>query len=635
MALEKKNVLGLKIKIPKVSSILALSNQLTTNGKNNFRMNYGLILDFLHVKIDGVALTTLAQFYDPPLRCFTFRDFQLAPTLEEFEKIVGLYLKDRRPYLGLEENLTLEAIAEALHLDNKEVKSRLETKGKTKGFSRKFLEDKAQDLLAIKNWKAFNAILALLVYGIVLFPNIDDFVDFPAIGVFLTKNPVPTLLADLYYSLHIRHGKKRGGVVSCCAPLLQIWLKSHLPKKGPFVEKQSELDWPQRMVALTEKEISWYTREYDDVEVILSCGEFPNVPLLGTRGSINYNPVLALRQLGYPMEDKPDESLLKGFILEEGVEDPALLRKIRRAWGQIHRRKAGRKNCIAKPLYTQWVKERVKEIKLPFVMITSVRPPSPEPITTITIEEADELKAKIAELQDQNEELQSKHLQAIRENVRLKIDLKDKEKSLQESTKRFDESEAKRRKIGEGLDRKLALEAQKKWRLKYEKQVQKVQDLDKWCKERLQPESIQSQEFENLYFQERTKCEHLKANIEAYEERCVQLQSSVEMYEEYFAQHNVAQLRDALEVTRTKLAQREAVLDIVWRDAIAWRNGFKKLATLSNLVIDELPEKLRDADAVMPCYNIPKEVVDFMEYCKDILKQYKEEIKNTKRRVSA
>ncbi|MCI13154.1 hypothetical protein A2U01_0034270, partial [Trifolium medium] len=103
-------------------------------------------------------------------------------------------------------------------------------------------------------------------------------------------------------------------------------------------------------------------------------GEFPNVPLIGTRGCINYNPVLGLRQLGYPMEDKPDEGLLEGFIFEKGVEDSTLIRKIRRAWGHIHRKKVGRKNCVAKPPYTQWVRERVKVIKLPFAISTPARP---------------------------------------------------------------------------------------------------------------------------------------------------------------------------------------------------------------------------------------------------------------------
>jgi hypothetical protein len=68
------------------------------------------------------------------------------------------------------------------------------------------------------------------------------------------------------------------------------------------------------MTTLTEKDISWYSRELDGTEVILSCGNFPNVPLMGTKGCINYNHVLSLRQLGYPMEDEPDDRLLEGEI---------------------------------------------------------------------------------------------------------------------------------------------------------------------------------------------------------------------------------------------------------------------------------------------------------------------------------
>jgi len=33
-------------------------------------------------------ITAFAQYYDPPVRAFTFQDFQLVPTLEEFEQIL-------------------------------------------------------------------------------------------------------------------------------------------------------------------------------------------------------------------------------------------------------------------------------------------------------------------------------------------------------------------------------------------------------------------------------------------------------------------------------------------------------------------------------------------------------------------
>jgi hypothetical protein len=403
MASEKRLTPVLKIKVPQVESLKILSDGMTSIGKRKFQADYGQILNLLCVKIDPMALTTLAQFYDPPLRCFTFQDFQLAPTLEEFAKILGCGLEDRRPYLSLGEDPTMEEIAKALYLPVKEVSSWLETKNKNnaKGFPRHVLEAKAQTLLAKKDWGPFNAVLALLVYGLVLFPNIENFVDFPAIGVFIARNPVSALLADFYHSLYIRHENRRGGVVSCCVPLIQVWLMSHLPKKGSFVENSSDLPWKQRMVALTEKDISWYSRDFDGTEIILSCGDFPNVPLMGSKGCINYNPVLALRQLGYLMEIEPDGHLLEEFIRRERVEDHALLRKIRRAWGQIHKNPLSKKNCIAKPLYTKWVRERVEIIKLPFAMIA--RPPSLKPITVVQVEEAEELRAKVEELQKKNE----------------------------------------------------------------------------------------------------------------------------------------------------------------------------------------------------------------------------------------
>lgn len=66
-----------------------------------FTLKYGRILDLLRVPVKVEVVIALAQFYDPPLRCFLFQDFLLASTLEEF----GLYMdfpKGRKgPYIGI------------------------------------------------------------------------------------------------------------------------------------------------------------------------------------------------------------------------------------------------------------------------------------------------------------------------------------------------------------------------------------------------------------------------------------------------------------------------------------------------------------------------------------------------------
>jgi hypothetical protein len=74
--------------------------------------------------------------------------------------------------------------------------------GKFQGLTRKYLEKKAVGYVKTSEWKKLNDVLALLIYGIVLFPNIPDFIDLYALNIFLAvkiddENPVPTLLADV------------------------------------------------------------------------------------------------------------------------------------------------------------------------------------------------------------------------------------------------------------------------------------------------------------------------------------------------------------------------------------------------------------------------------------------------------
>jgi len=122
-----------------------------------------------------------------------------------------------------------------------------------------------------------------------------------AIQIFLTQNPVPTLLADTYFSIHDRTDKERG-VIICCTPLLHIWITSHLPRPKFRPEK---LPWSKKIMALTPADIVWFNPTLDPEVIIDHCGEFNNVPLLGIRGGISYNQVLARRQFGYPMKMNP------------------------------------------------------------------------------------------------------------------------------------------------------------------------------------------------------------------------------------------------------------------------------------------------------------------------------------------
>ena len=133
--------------------------------------------------------------------------------------------------------------------------------------------------------------MALLIYGMVLFPNPNQLIDVNAVKIFMSRNPVPTLLGDIPHSFHSRTMKKRG-ILMCYTPLLARWFILHLPRS--VLKNEQGLRWSHRLITPRHSDIHWCSRSLENVTIIDHCGEFPNVSLLGIRGGITYNPCLAL-----------------------------------------------------------------------------------------------------------------------------------------------------------------------------------------------------------------------------------------------------------------------------------------------------------------------------------------------------
>lgn len=132
-----------------------------------------------------------------------------------------------------------------------------------------------------------------------LFPNVCDFVDAVVISVFwavknLEVDPVPTLLADVYYTLSICPKKEKGSL-SCCIPLLYQWFTSYLYNDIHMIETKGNHAWAQKLMSLNEGSILWYPNKISVRDIIVNCGSFPKVLLIGSKRCINYNHVLALR----------------------------------------------------------------------------------------------------------------------------------------------------------------------------------------------------------------------------------------------------------------------------------------------------------------------------------------------------
>ena len=146
-----------------------------------FRKTYGKILDLTIAEISIEAITSLTQYYDQPLRCFTFGDFQLEPTIEVFEEILGCPLGGRKPYLFSGCIPSLSRIATVVKDSARGLDRVKQTRNGIAGLPRKYLEDKARDMANQEEWVPFMDMLALLIFGVVLFPNVDGLVDLAAI----------------------------------------------------------------------------------------------------------------------------------------------------------------------------------------------------------------------------------------------------------------------------------------------------------------------------------------------------------------------------------------------------------------------------------------------------------------------
>ena len=90
-------------------------------------------MSLMKLRMKEGILSTLIQFYDPMYRCFTFPEYHLIPTLEEYSYLLGLLITDHVPFTSLEEEPKSHEIAAMVHLGNYEIEAQMTTKGGIRG----------------------------------------------------------------------------------------------------------------------------------------------------------------------------------------------------------------------------------------------------------------------------------------------------------------------------------------------------------------------------------------------------------------------------------------------------------------------------------------------------------------------
>ena len=149
-----------------------------------FTDRHGRLLNLVTSNIDEDMMKVLFQFFDPLHHCFTFPDYQLVPTMDELFQLLRIPILNQLPFNGMERDPKPEEIAQALRLHSSDVTTHWETRSGVKGFLAKFLFKKAQSCWNSLDLQAFEEIVALFIYGMVLFPNPDQLIDVNAVNFF-------------------------------------------------------------------------------------------------------------------------------------------------------------------------------------------------------------------------------------------------------------------------------------------------------------------------------------------------------------------------------------------------------------------------------------------------------------------
>ncbi|KAH1238867.1 hypothetical protein GmHk_08G023449 [Glycine max] len=585
-----KRFYEVKIKGLDITCIKELGRLMGPLQMQAFRKAYGNILDLTIAEISTEAVISLTQYYDQPLRCFTFGDFQLVPIVEEFEEILGCPLGGRKPYLFSGFLPCLSKIVVVVRDSARELDRVKQTRNGIVGLPRKYLEGKARDMANQEEWVPFMDVLALLIFGVVLFPNMDGLVDLAAIDAFLAyhhskESPVVAVLANLFDTFDQRCEKSSTRII-CCLPALCVWLVSHLFQQDirhpcPLRShrscvKKRRVDWDQHLAGIGGRTINWFPRWKKGKEgVIFSCGDYPNIPLIGTRGCINYNLALAIRQLGYPMRGAPAEESLSPFLVRDfGTQGFKVIQRVHKAWESSLRKDKELRGIYNGIIggYHEWLKVRTRGLdwlsKLKIINEENFEAPEEDEELVTT-----DVRKECAGLREENAATA---------------------RALEQETKRACKEEHGRDKFRGAL-----------WGSNSELKLRRE-------------ERDQSRAHSMVLKEELAACSRSKRNLS--QRLCETETNMLAIVNRYQEELNLATAHEhkvADEYARV-YAEKEArgrVIDSLHQEATMWMDRFALTLNESQ----ELPRLLAKAKAMADTYSAPEEIHELLSYCQHMI----------------
>ena len=129
-----KQLICISIVKPDMTKIKTIKGKLSERALKMFVRCYGNTLELTKVDVQLDAISALVQFYDPPLRCFTFQNFQLALTLEEFDRFLNF--SKEKVYVGIGQTIDVKDLARGLWIPFSDLSPNYKRDGDVQGIKK-------------------------------------------------------------------------------------------------------------------------------------------------------------------------------------------------------------------------------------------------------------------------------------------------------------------------------------------------------------------------------------------------------------------------------------------------------------------------------------------------------------------
>ncbi|KAG8474778.1 hypothetical protein CXB51_031701 [Gossypium anomalum] len=239
--------------------------QWDDEAKQLFYQNYRDLPYLLDIKVDEHLFRAMVQFWNPAYSCFTFGEVDLVPILEEYTTLLRCPKSQ-----GMSEQWAV---------------ARIQQKGDGKCIPWVSLRDL---ILAHLDVKRRVDVLALSIYGLVIFPKAIGHIDEAVVDLFdrlgKQNTPVPAILAETFRSLNAcrRVGEDYSPLKEAAAT----------PRRDDITEER----WIEILQNLREENVMWKAPWMTPSKILYCCESFDWVPLPGIWGVVGYAPLLVLRQ---------------------------------------------------------------------------------------------------------------------------------------------------------------------------------------------------------------------------------------------------------------------------------------------------------------------------------------------------